>query len=114
MRFVLQRQSSSNTICKIAYKVSSRSWHVLDASKGFLTTNYLQKNANYLSFEIPSLEWMHAEYVEETDAVCFYFQQYNSGFCEHLITISADIDDAFKINVTNSFKDYLLAAGTVY
>ena len=114
MRFVLERQSSSNTIRKIASKVSSRSWHVLDASRGFLTTNFLQKNINYLSFEIPSLKWMHAEHVEETDAVCFYFEQYNSGVREHLMTISADINDTFKINVTKSFEDYLFAAGNVH
>lgn len=112
MRFVLQREPSSNLVNKIAYKVTSTQWHVLDANKGFFTTTLLTKSKNYLSFEIPSMQWMHAEFFEETEAIHFYFQQYNSGYNEHLLTINADYSDAFKIGVTEAFEHYLQAAGT--
>ena len=111
MRFVVLRKSSSDSYEKIAYQVAPAQWHVLDRKKGFSTAAFVRQPASGLCVDIPRLVWKHAEDFEETQALHFYFQQYNSGFNEHLLTVSA-FDAEFRITPTQLFLHYLHTAGT--
>lgn len=113
MRFVVHRKSSSDDYDKVAYQVAPAQWHVLDREKGFSTAAFVRQPASGLSVDIPRLVWQHAEDFEETQALHFYFQQYNSGFNEHLLTLSADAARSeYRIAPTQLFLHYLHTAGT--
>ena len=115
MRFVVT-PSSYDAYDRVAYEAKSGTWHVLDAKNGFSVHWFRAPRAvpgaTTVHFDVPRMAWLHGSYCEEVGAYHMFFEQHNSGYAEHLLTVSySEADEAFVIRGTEAFAQYLNSDG---